>query len=120
MSQGCVPVASCTPRKCFGKTQAAANGPSANAGLLWLLQQRPETAELAHQVSGAWSASIISWRRHTQHPLEREHIYTLWRRARSVVYMIPKDKKDRNCTFADALHECKGAYCADQVLQVMV
>ncbi len=38
-------------------------------------------------------------------------------RARSVVFMdaTGPDPKDRNCTFADALHLCKGFNCAGQV-----
>ncbi len=38
-------------------------------------------------------------------------------RARSVVFMdaTGPDPKDRNCTFADALHLCKGVNCAGQV-----
>jgi len=40
-------------------------------------------------------------------------------RARSVVYMaqMGTQPKDRNCTFVDAIHACKGADCAGQVSQ---
>ena len=50
------------------------------------------------------------------------HVFAPWRRARSVVYMVKTGlhPEDRNCTFVDALHECKDVYCAGQVLQFMV
>ena len=40
-------------------------------------------------------------------------------RARSVVFMdsTGPTPKERNCTFVDAIHLCKGANCAGQVSQ---
>ena len=47
------------------------------------------------------------------------HLGLPWRRARSVVYMrgTGAQPSTRECTFVDALHECKGAHCAGQVLK---
>ena len=43
----------------------------------------------------------------------------LFGRARSVVFMAETGArpKDRNCTFSDVIHACKGADCAGQVSQ---
>ena len=47
------------------------------------------------------------------------HLRVLLGRARSVVFMAATgpQPKDRNCTFIDAIHACKGVNCEGQVSQ---